>query len=149
MAQSTQNVKGQVKPVQGPHMPARQGKAEFILRNGGTFHANKATDDKNFNTILTPNEEKTVEAWKKTYAPKDSGVDYDLRGAFKAGLKPDPVSGHWPDTFKKPNHPTFSDQSMYAKDAPDKAGSWNGDTYVPAKKKPLLSNDTIDLLSTQ
>lgn len=69
--------------------------------------------------------------WKKRFAPNDSGMDYDLRGAFKAGLQPSPENGHWPDTYKKPNHPTFSDQSIYAKDRPDLAGSWSGETYVP------------------
>jgi hypothetical protein len=72
--------------------------------------------------------------WKQRFAPNDSGEDYDLRGAFKAGFQPDPETGHWPDVYKKPNHPTFSNQSIYAKDRPDLAGSWNGDTYVPAQQ---------------
>lgn len=84
-----------------------------------------------FDTKLTPQEETKFQDWKAKYAPKDSGADYDLRGAFKAGLTPDPTTGHWPDTFKKPNHPTFSDQSQYAPYAPDKAGRWEGDTYIP------------------
>lgn len=86
-------------------------------------------------THLSPEEEAAFQQWKAMYAPNDSGVDYDLRGAFKAGLRPDSRSGHWPDTFKKPNHPTFSDQSIYAKDRPDLAGHWNGETYVPPKRK--------------
>lgn len=88
-----------------------------------------------FDTPLTSSEEIRFQSWKKTYAPNDSGEDYDLRGAFKAGLKPDPKTGHWPDTFKKPNEPTFSNESIYAKYAPDKAGHWEGpnhDQYVPA-----------------
>lgn len=84
-----------------------------------------------YDTKLTPNEERAFQAWKATYAPNDSGTDYDLRGAFKAGLTPDPVSGHWPDMFKKPNHPTFSIESQYASAAPSKAGRWTGDTFVP------------------
>lgn len=89
-----------------------------------------------FDTALTADEETSFQAWKTKYAPKDSGADYDLRGAFKAGLEPDPQTGHWPDTYKKPNHPTFSDQSIYAKAAPDKAGHWDGDNYVaPISKK--------------
>jgi len=83
-----------------------------------------------FDTVLSPAEEASFQAWKKKHAPKDSGQDYDLRGAFKAGFKPD-ENGHWPDLYKKPNHPTFSDQSIYAKDAPDKAGHWDGDTFIP------------------
>lgn len=85
----------------------------------------------NFETQLSPQEETAYQAWKAKNAPQDSGGDYDLRGAFKAGVTPDPQNGHWPDTYKKPNHPTFSDQSQYAAQAPDRAGTWQGDTYVP------------------
>lgn len=85
-----------------------------------------------YDTRLSPDDEADFKLWKKEYAPKDSGADYDLRGAFKAGVTPDPENGHWPDTFKKPNHPTFSDQSQYAVgDNASKAGHWEGDTFVP------------------
>ena len=86
-------------------------------------------DEKTFNTKLTPQEEVAFQSWKQRNAPRDSGEDYDLRGAFKAGLQPDPETGHWPDTFKKPNHPTFSDESQYAQYG--KPGRWDGETYVP------------------
>lgn len=86
-----------------------------------------------FDTKLNPAEETQFQEWKKRNAPKDSGVDYDLRGAFKAGLQP-AANGHWPDTYKKPNHPTFSNQSIFAKDRPDLAGSWNGEQYLPPEK---------------
>lgn len=86
-----------------------------------------------YETKLSGAEEASFQRWKSRYAPQDSGGDYDLRGAFKAGLKPDPKSGHWPDTFKKPNHPTFSDESIYAKDRPELAGHWEGETYSPPK----------------
>lgn len=84
-----------------------------------------------YDTQLNAPEESKFQAWKQQYAPSDSGADYDLRGAFKAGLTPDPKTGHWPDTFKKPNHPTFSDQSQYASAAPEKAGHWEGDKFIP------------------
>lgn len=92
-----------------------------------------------FDTALNPAEETRFREWKQKYAPRDSGEDYDLRGAFKAGLTPDPKTGHWPDTFKKPNHPTFSVESQYAQFAPDKAGRWQGpnhDQFVPAGANP-------------
>lgn len=110
---------------------------------GGKPFVNSAAPikQKSFDTALNPAEESQFKAWKTLYAPNDSGVDYDLRGAFKAGLKPDPKTGHWPDTFKKPNHPTFSTESQYAKDAPDKAGHWNGDVFVP----PGQTTQTYDL----
>jgi hypothetical protein len=80
-----------------------------------------------YDTPLTPLEEVQFGVWKQQYAPNDSGEDYDLRGAFKAGFRPD-EGGHWPDTFKKPNHPTFSNESQYAQyGAP---GKWDQDRYV-------------------
>lgn len=92
--------------------------------------------DKSFNTILSPDQEGEFRRWKQRHAPNDSGHDYDLRWAFAAGMKPDPESGHWPDTFKKPNHPTFSDQSKYAKHGTP--GSWDGETFVPPPKGGIL-----------
>lgn len=96
---------------------------------------NRRGQSDKFNTKLEPKEEVNFNRWKKQYAPEDSGMDYDLRGAYKAGLKPDSKTGHWPDTYKKPNHPTFSDQSIYAKMAPEKAGRWEGEKYIPPSSK--------------
>lgn len=86
-------------------------------------------------TPLSPADETQFQLWKAQYAPRDSGFDYDLRGAFQAGLTPDPQTGHWPDTFKKPNHPTFSNQSRYAQAYPNQAGSWQGDIYLPPVRR--------------
>lgn len=55
-------------------------------------------------------------------SPNVSGEDHDLPRAFKSGLSPG-ANGHWADTFKKPNHPTFSDQSQYAVGS-DAGPSW-------------------------
>lgn len=64
-----------------------------------------------YNTALTPDEEAQFQQWagpkiKDTY-------DYDLRGAWKSGASAS-ENGHLPDTFKKPNHPTFSVESQYS-----------------------------------
>lgn len=86
---------------------------------------------KHYDTALTDEQESKFQDWKSKMAPNDSGEDYDLRGAFLNNAKPHPETGHWPDTFKKPNHPTFSDQSMYAGERPDLAGRWQGEVYIP------------------
>ncbi len=90
-----------------------------------------------FDTALPPEEEQRFQKWKEMVAPKDSGEDYDFRGAFKEGINKGP-DGHWPDTYKKPNHPTFSDESIYAMAAPQKAGHWDGDTFVPPKPEASI-----------
>lgn len=90
-------------------------------------------------------ESRTFEEWKQRYAPDDSGEDYDLLAAFHSGIVPD-ASGHWKDLFKKPNHPTFSVDSVYAVGADAaKAGHWDGDTFIPAKRAKTLDDLTIEL----
>lgn len=83
-----------------------------------------------FNTPVPFNRVAEFEQWAKQLAPPQDSGDYDYGGAFLAGEQPD-TSGHWTDRFKKPNHPTFSNESIYAKDAPLKAGYWNGDKFIP------------------
>jgi hypothetical protein len=93
--------------------------------------AKNVVDLKDDVTMTDPKDEKAFQAWKKKFAhPQDDGEDYDLRGAWKAGLKPGD-DGHWPDTFKRPNHPTFSNESKYADNEGAKPGRWDGDTFIP------------------
>lgn len=89
-----------------------------------------------FDTALSPEEERQFKKWKSKFSPKDSGADYDFRGAFKAGISPDPETGHWPDTFKKANHPTFSNESIYASARPDLAGHWDGAKFIAPNQSP-------------
>ena len=83
-----------------------------------------------YNTLLSPEEER---AYQQEYSPEDS-YDYDMRGAFTRGIAPG-ENGHYPDTFKKPNHPTFSDQSQYHGKDGYYGGSWqkmgDGWQFVP------------------
>lgn len=97
-----------------------------------------------YDTLLSPDEETKFQSWKQTYAPRDSGEDYDYRGAFKAGYKPNSI-GHWPDTFKKPNHPLFSNQSVYA--TPD-APRWRGQRLVD-KTGRVVADETPPTLYEQ
>lgn len=60
---------------------------------------------------------------------KDSGYDYDYRGYYNQFGNLDPtVSGHLIDKYKKPNHPTFSVESMYYNGQPY-AIDWNSEPY--------------------
>lgn len=67
---------------------------------------------------------------------RDVGLDeqeYDLEGYFNE-LKATPIDGggHLPDAFKKPNHPTFSDQSKYHVPVIQQGGNWDGNTFTPS-----------------
>jgi hypothetical protein len=103
------------------------------LRSGKTRHPIKRRADGGavYETRLGPADEMAYRAWKKLHAPNDSGEDYDLRGAYRSGEVQD-ADGHMTDRFKKPNHPTFSDESQYATgEQRERAGHWAGDTFVP------------------
>lgn len=77
-----------------------------------------------FNTELTQGAERAYQRWPGQSG--DSGQDYDLRGAFSEGADRD-ANGHLPDTYKKPNHPTFSNESIYAKYG--NPGHWVGGKF--------------------
>ena len=86
----------------------------------------------NYNTGLTQDEFNEFWKWANDrYKGQDNVLyemgAYDLQGAWKdikAGkIQFDPVNGHLPDTYKKPNHPTFSNESRYhSKETP--GGKW-------------------------
>ena len=68
----------------------------------------------------------TYQEWLATHGVTPSD-DYDTISAYRDGVTPDD-RGHLPDTYKKPNHITYSDESVYAqqKDAPT-PGMWRQD----------------------
>ena len=76
-----------------------------------------------YNTKLTDEEEAQYQAWAKKIGHERDVYDYDLRGAWKAGAA-QAENGHFPDTFKKPNHHTFSEESQYADGKRNIGGRW-------------------------
>ena len=58
--------------------------------------------------------------------------DYDVQGYWLAGERPD-ERGHGTDTYKKPNHPTFSNESVYHGLDGYYGGSWGNNEFVPGK----------------
>ena len=87
-----------------------------------------------YDTQLTPEEQTD---YSKKYSPEDS-TDYDMQGYYKANPNVDPHTDgtHYPDTFKKPNHPTFSDESIYNNVDGNQGGTWGttsdgADTFTP------------------
>jgi hypothetical protein len=80
-----------------------------------------------YTTRLSESEKKEYESWKKTLPKRlQYEEDYDLSGLWKSDPKIKPSENlHFPDKFKKPNHPTFSDESVYFnKDTQKFAGKW-------------------------
>lgn len=79
-------------------------------------------------TRLSPVEEIQYQTWR-VGLPKNlqSEGDYDLRGLWKENPNIKPSANlHFPDTYKLPNHPTFSDESRYFNPKTKKyAGHWN------------------------
>ena len=91
-------------------------------KTGGTVES--------FDTALSPEELKSYNTFAQQYANvkglrnvSDASKDYDLQGWYKANQTNLPELNsniHFKDTWKKPNHITFSDQSMYS--TPEHAG---------------------------
>jgi hypothetical protein len=75
--------------------------------------------DLQWNTDLSPEEEQQFQDWASRQSAAlrrpilNDLQDYDMRGLFRDVKGGDLAAGHFTDKFKKPNHPTFSDQSMY------------------------------------
>ena len=84
-----------------------------------------------YNTQLDPKSEQMFRNWSARSGKSKDLFDYDVRGAFKAGELAKPGQ-HGTDRWKKPNHPTFSNESVYHSDktpggswTSDKAGKWS------------------------
>lgn len=112
-----------------------------------------------FKQIIIPEFETFEEL--KAYLKKtgrDSEEDYDLRAAYndpqvyqvwREEEQKHPGNGHWLDKYKKPNHPTFSEESIYSNDETP-GGSWiettDGKVYfIPSDYlKKLYSKEFYD-----
>lgn len=76
-----------------------------------------------YNTKLSPAEEADFQKWAVQNNKTKDTFDYDLRGAWKEGSA-GTGGAHSPDTYKKPNHPTFSNQSKYNGAEGKTGGEW-------------------------
>lgn len=95
-----------------------------------------------YNTSLTPSEEIEFKKWvtsESSRQGRDISMDlgaYDLRGFWKSGdYKNMDEDNHGSDRWKKPNHPTFSNQSNYHNIDGHYGGNWTDDGgYQPSKQ---------------
>ena len=95
-----------------------------------------------YNTELTPSEKKEFDKWVAKESKRqgrdilmDMGA-YDVQGFWKSGdHKRMDQDNHGTDTWKKPNHPTFSNQSKYHGADGFYGGNWKEDgAYQPSKQ---------------
>jgi len=89
-----------------------------------------------YKSLFTPNMEKEFQAWHKKRAkklglnpdPDNPNHFYDYRGAWLKGHRT--ITGHLPDTYKLPGHPTFSTESIYYQPGM-KAIKWQDEQPIP------------------
>lgn len=93
----------------------------------------EASMPRQYETKLTPQQAAGLPAWAATVGALQGrsaeqvmrdAYDYDIHGAYLQGLRAD-GRGHMADTFKKPNHPTFSTQSQYHGVDGNAGGIWS------------------------
>lgn len=105
-----------------------------------------------YNTKLSKEDETLFQQWAATNPRLGNTYDYDARGFWKSGAGA-ADNGHGSDEFKKPNHPTFSDESMYHGIDGNKGGKWgkngNKDTFTPSKTnmENMSASDMQDYFS--
>jgi hypothetical protein len=102
-----------------------------------------------YTTELNPLDEMKFQKWIKDNNIKDLNEPdsyYDYRGFWKQN--PDfkhSLGQHFPDTFKQPGHPTFSNESQYA-NTQNTGGRWaDNDVYIPQLATSRQSVDPTQL----
>lgn len=104
-----------------------------------------------FNTVLSPEDEEKYQAWATENHRERDVYDYDLRGAWKelqSGTMSEDERGHLGDKYKKPNHMTFSNQSIYSGADGVTGGVWSRnakgqDVYTPGRKLSSAEADRL------
>ena len=90
-----------------------------------------------FDTTIPPEKKAAFGEWVKAQtkstgkSPLNDQYDYDVNGYFLSGQGAD-GRGHMTDQFKKPNHPTFSDESQWNGVQGYVGGKWGDDSYTPS-----------------
>jgi len=140
-----QGMPPQGMPPPGPPQPAmlpRGGLSPQIMamlqpgapprsfKRGGSVSSGPPDMTDQYNTELSPEDEARFQVAAKGRI-RDL-ADYDLRGAFKAKAMLGKPGQHGTDKYKKPSHPTFSNESQYDTGS---GGRWgregDRDTFTP------------------
>jgi hypothetical protein len=106
-----------------------------------------------YNTELSPAEEQQFRDWASRQRaqaqrnPLADMYDYDIKGWWKehGGQDLGAAGTHLTDQYKKPNHPTFSDESIYHGVDGHEGGHWGGQegswTWTPGKSNRQFHTD--------
>jgi hypothetical protein len=115
---------------------------------------------KQFETKLSSKDETKFQSWFDNhykrghimqgdydfYKKNGYGLNYDYRSAFSNKVEPkiNRVDGlyHWNDFGKKPNEPTFSNESKYNSNVMP-GGSWKGENYTPPSTNSIVPNTSV------
>lgn len=113
-----------------PERGQRASKSLAKQENGGviSYNPNLAEKDRNFQKWYSAN---TLEGQKNI--PFSDKLDYDYYSFYRNKGEGN-IENHFPDTYKRPIHQTFSNESIYS--TPENTGgSWKGDVFIPSKGK--------------
>lgn len=121
----------------------KQELAVFIIGVTMTDYTDK------YNSYLPKDKEELYELWLKAFPKEQQNTyDYDMIGAFIGGVQSG-ENNHLPDTYKKPNHPTFSVDSQYHGSNGRYGGRWIELTdgnwlFVPSQTNWNLNGDWLE-----
>lgn len=96
-----------------------------------------------YNTALQTDDENRFREWAaKTGRDRDLR-DYDMRGWWKENKPTGAVDGHFTDKWKKPNHPTFSNESVYSGRDGEHGGVWSDTSFIagPSNRRYWQEDD--------
>lgn len=90
-----------------------------------------------YNTALPTDDENRFRDWATRAKRSGDLRDYDMRGWWAENKPTGTVAGHMTDKWKKPNHPTFSNESVYSGRDGERGGVWMGDAFYagPSNKR--------------
>lgn len=133
-------------------------KANRVTDDGKRYKIGGKVDEKTFTTKLTKKQEDKFQNWYKNVSYElglDSNPDnplhaYDYRGFWLENKNKDidykQPDFHFTDTYKKPDHPTFSVESKYADKKygidPKTVGHWDGENFISGSFNDLIAART-------
>ena len=100
-----------------------------------------------YNTGLSEDDQKLYNIFEQSFGvTEDDKKDYDVQGLFASGDYKDTVA--WEsDKFKKPNHPTFSAESIYNEIDGNQGGEYSSDEEFEPSATNMKYNTVDDLIN--